>query len=64
MPFITSIVTENCEEVNSVAGIFAGTGSVASAFTDKRLITNDNLYSNYHAKDKTKSTDEVLIVNY
>ncbi|MDR1705487.1 MAG: Dam family site-specific DNA-(adenine-N6)-methyltransferase [Clostridiales bacterium] len=47
LPFITSVVTEHCEGVNSVADIFAGTGAVASAFTDKRLITNDNLYSNY-----------------
>lgn len=47
LPFITSVVAENCEEVNSVADIFAGTGAVASAFTDKQLITNDNLYSNY-----------------
>ncbi|MDR2180100.1 MAG: Dam family site-specific DNA-(adenine-N6)-methyltransferase [Synergistaceae bacterium] len=47
LPFITSVVAENCVGVNTVADIFAGTGAVASAFTDKRLITNDNLYSNY-----------------
>jgi adenine-specific DNA-methyltransferase len=47
LPFIKSVVSENCERINSVADIFAGTGAVASAFTDKRLITNDNLYSNY-----------------
>jgi adenine-specific DNA-methyltransferase len=47
LPFITSIVAEHCSDVQSVADIFAGTGAVASAFTDKRLITNDNLYSNY-----------------
>ena len=47
LPFITSVVVENCEGVNSVADIFSGTGAVASAFTDKQLITNDNLYSNY-----------------
>jgi len=47
LPFITSVVAENCENINSVADIFAGTGAVASAFTDKRLITNDNLYSNF-----------------
>jgi adenine-specific DNA-methyltransferase len=41
------VVAENCEGVNSVADIFAGTGAVASAFTDRRLITNDSLYSNY-----------------
>ena len=47
LPFIKSVVSENCIGVNSVADIFAGTGAVSSAFTDKRLITNDNLYSNY-----------------
>jgi len=47
LPFITSVVAENCEGVHSIADIFAGTGAVASAFTDKQIITNDNLYSNY-----------------
>ena len=47
LPFIISVVEKNCNEVNSVADIFAGTGAVASAFTDKQIITNDNLYSNY-----------------
>jgi adenine-specific DNA-methyltransferase len=47
LSFITAVVAENCRDVNSVADIFAGTGAVASAFTDKRLVTNDNLYSNY-----------------
>jgi adenine-specific DNA-methyltransferase len=47
LSFITSVVDAECEGVNSVADIFAGTGAVASAFTDKRLITNDSLYSNY-----------------
>ena len=46
LPFITSVVAENCEGVNIVADIFAGSGAVASAFTDKQIITNDNLYSN------------------
>jgi adenine-specific DNA-methyltransferase len=47
LPFIASAVAENCEGVTTVADIFAGTGAVASAFTDRQLITNDNLYSNY-----------------
>lgn len=47
LPFITSVVAENCGGVVSVADIFAGTGAVASAFTDRQIITNDNLYSNY-----------------
>ena len=47
LPFITSVVEQECEGVNTVADIFAGTGAVASAFTDKKIITNDNMYSNY-----------------
>ncbi|MCI8505101.1 MAG: Dam family site-specific DNA-(adenine-N6)-methyltransferase [Lachnospiraceae bacterium] len=47
LPLITKVVREECERVHTVADIFAGTGAVASAFTDKKLITNDNLYSNY-----------------
>ena len=47
LPFIKSVVEQECHDIKSVADIFAGTGAVASAFTDKRLITNDNLYSNY-----------------
>jgi len=47
LPFITSVVAKNCKDISSVADIFAGTGAVASAFTSKQLITNDNLYSNY-----------------
>lgn len=47
LPFITKVVEEECENVNTVADIFAGTGAVASAFTDKKLITNDIMYSNY-----------------
>jgi adenine-specific DNA-methyltransferase len=47
LPFITSVVAENCKDIKSVADIFSGTGAIASAFTDKQLITNDNLYSNY-----------------
>lgn len=47
LPFITSVVAENCDGITSVADIFAGTGAVASAFTDRQLITNDILYSNF-----------------
>ncbi len=47
LPFITKVVEEECDNVNTVADIFAGTGAVASAFTDKKLITNDIMYSNY-----------------
>ena len=47
IPFIQRVVSEECQGISTVADIFAGTGSVASAFLDKKIITNDNLYSNY-----------------
>lgn len=47
LPFITEIAERECPNINTVADIFAGTGAVASAFTDKKLITNDIMYSNY-----------------
>ena len=47
LSFITGVVKEECKNVNTVADIFAGTGAVASAFTNKKLITNDIMYSNY-----------------
>ena len=47
LPFITKIVEEECNNINTVADIFAGTGAVASAFVNKKLITNDIMYSNY-----------------
>lgn len=47
LPFITRVVNENCHDINTFADLFAGTGAVSSAFTDKTLITNDILYSNY-----------------
>lgn len=47
LDFIRSIVKEQCPGIRTVADIFAGTGAVASAFTDKKLMTNDLMYSNY-----------------
>lgn len=47
LPFIKNIVEQECENVQTVVDIFAGTGAVASAFQDRQLITNDILYSNY-----------------
>lgn len=47
LDFIKNIVNEHCNDVLTVADIFAGTGSVSSAFIDKKLITNDILYFNY-----------------
>lgn len=47
LPFITKVVNEECSDIDSVADIFAGTGAVSSGFTEKLLITNDLMYSNY-----------------
>lgn len=47
LPFIKETISRECGEFESFADIFAGTGTVASAYTDKMLVTNDILYSNY-----------------
>lgn len=47
LPFIKKVVQDECENIEIVADIFAGTGAVSSAFTDEILITNDLMYSNY-----------------
>lgn len=47
LPFITETIKNECGEFGTFADIFSGTGAVASAYTDKKLITNDILYSNY-----------------
>lgn len=47
LPFIQRVVDDECEDVNIIVDIFAGTGVVASAFQEKQLVTNDILYSNY-----------------
>ena len=45
--FITETIKKECNEIKSIGDIFSGTGAVASAYIDKRIITNDILYSNY-----------------
>jgi adenine-specific DNA-methyltransferase len=47
LDFIRSVVAQECSGINTVADIFAGTGAVASAFLDKKVIANDFLYFNY-----------------
>lgn len=71
LPFITKIVKEECNGVETVADVFAGTGAVASAFIDKKLITNDIMYSNYichvawFSNEKfSKDKIENIIANY
>lgn len=45
--FIRETIDSTCDSIKSVIDIFSGTGSVAAAFSDKVLTTNDILYSNY-----------------
>lgn len=47
LPFITDVISRECGEFESFADVFAGTGAVSSAYIDKKLITNDILFSNY-----------------
>lgn len=44
---IRRIVTRYCKGATVFADVFAGTGVVAAAFPEMRLVTNDILYSNY-----------------
>lgn len=48
-PFINWVHENKCYDINSVADIFAGTGSVAQMFNlfNKKIFVNDLLYSNY-----------------
>ena len=65
--FITKVVNEECSDIDSVADIFAGTGAVSSAFTEKLLITNDLMYSNYicnYAWFGAESYDQQKIIDY
>ncbi len=49
LPFIQKVVAQNTDNIHIFADLFAGTGAVSSAFTDKQIITNDILYSNFLA---------------
>jgi len=49
LDWIKRTVEENCTDVQSFFDVFSGTGSVASAFVDKRLVVCDMMYSNYLA---------------
>ena len=67
LPFITSVVDNECDDIKTVADIFAGTGAVSSAFVDKALITNDLMYSNYicnYAWFGAESYDQQKIIDY
>lgn len=47
--WIRTVIEENCDDFQSFFDVFSGTGSVASAFLDKRLVVCDMMYSNYLA---------------
>ena len=47
--WIKSVVDEHCRTVDTFFDVFSGTGSVASAFIDKRLVVCDMMYCNYLA---------------
>lgn len=47
LPFIASVIDQHCPHILSIADIFAGTGVVSTLFPEKKVITNDILYSNY-----------------
>lgn len=67
LPFITAVVNEECPEIETVADIFAGTGAVSSAFTDKIIITNDLMYSCYicnYAWFSAESYNPEKIIDY
>lgn len=67
LPFITGVVNAECDGIETVADIFAGTGAVSSAFTDKIIITNDLMYSNYlcnYAWFGAEAYDRQLIIDY
>lgn len=49
LSWIKQIVDENCQDFESFFDVFSGTGSVASAFINKRLVLCDILKSNYYS---------------
>lgn len=67
LPFITGVVDKECSAIDTVADIFAGTGAVAAAFTDKTILTNDLMYSNYicnYAWFDAQAYDPQKIIEY
>ena len=49
LSWIKTTIEDNCGDIQSFFDVFSGTGSVASAFTDKRLVVCDMMKSNYYA---------------
>ena len=48
LEWIKRTVNDYCTDVHSFFDVFSGTGSVASAFVDKRLVVCDMMKSNYY----------------
>lgn len=59
--FIKNIIEKECKNFESFADLFAGTGAVASLFPDKKIITNDILYSNYVCHQTWFGTQEFSV---
>ena len=47
LSFIKETINNECGDFDSLFDVFSGTGAVASDYLDKKIITNDILYSNY-----------------
>ena len=67
LSFIKGVVEKECNDIETVADIFAGTGAVSSAFSDdKPIITNDLMYSNYicnYAWFGSETYDKEIIID-
>lgn len=59
LDFIKSVVCQECPDINSFFDVFAGTGVVASAFLEKKVIVNDLLYSNHLAHKTWFSSEKI-----
>ena len=67
LPFIKGVVNNECTNISIIADIFAGTGAVSSAFSDRCVITNDLMYSNYicnYAWFGAESYDPQMIIDF
>lgn len=63
LDFIDNTINKHCPGTKSLMDIFAGTGVVAYHFMDRmKVITNDNLYSNYLAHIAFLSAEKYDVV--
>ena len=68
--WIRDVVATSCGNIQSFFDVFSGTGSVASAFIDKRLVVCDMMYCNYLAAlcwfspQKVKRTKLSELIDY